>query len=94
MFWEATPRELFAALDGYFEKSRFAERQEWERARWQTWHLLAPHMDRNHVPDMVKDLPLPWDAENKPPVEIPTEDDFKRIRAKFEPMVKKQMEGI
>lgn len=80
-------------MDGYFEKARFADRQEWERVRWQTWYLLMPNMDKNHVADLKRDLPLPWDKEDKPPVEIPTEADFERIRKLYDPVMKKKEKG-
>lgn len=58
---QMTFREIFNAIDGYNDK----QKQEWERTRWQTWHLINIQLQRK---DKIKltAIPLPWDDKTKP----------------------------
>lgn len=41
-----------------------AEQREWERLRWQTWQLMAPHYKRGQMPRSAKAFcRFPWDKD-------------------------------
>lgn len=40
------------------------EQREWERLRWQTWQLMAPHYKKGQAPRTAKAFcRFPWDAD-------------------------------
>jgi len=77
-FYCMTPRQFWNALDGHYERQQFLERGEWERIRWQTCQLLAPHVKAGKELSPKDLIEFPWEREEKA-IEVPTEDDMKRI---------------
>jgi len=82
-FWDLTPREFWNALDGFFELKRVEDRNEWERCRWQTCWLLNIHIDKNKRIQPRDLVEFEWDKGEKTTVEIPTREEFERLKAKY-----------
>ena len=67
-FNDLTPAEFFYAWAGWAKANRDAQRQEWERTRWQTWILTCIQLEKKDRKEMVEMFPLPW--ETPPPPKI------------------------
>ena len=70
-FADLTPAEFFYAWAGWAKADRDAQKQEWERLRWQTWVLTCIQMEKKDRREMVEMFPLPWETP-PPPKVIPS----------------------
>ena len=63
-FLSSTPREFYNRLKGFFDFKKWEDRQNWERTRWQTWHLINVQLKKE---DRIKltDIVLPHEAEGR-----------------------------
>lgn len=82
VFWDMTPFEFSCALKGYEQRNKL----EWERVRWQTWHLLNIQLERKHKLK-YDELILPHEAAERESVEL-TEEQKKKIFERFDKPVK------
>jgi hypothetical protein len=77
VFWNATPREFYCALQGQWDVEQNRQQQEWERSRWHAWITVRPHITKDiSQTDLIE---FPWEKSQRPPVEIPTDEDIQRI---------------
>ena len=53
--------EFLAIYEGWRRHQEYAEKQAWERARWQTCAIISPWLKGNK--SMTELLPLPWDEK-------------------------------
>lgn len=60
----ATLRTLYNAMTQYGEHLEERQRDEWERMRFSTTHLLNIHLDKKNKITATELLPLPWDSES------------------------------
>ena len=58
-FNDLTPAEFFYAWAGWAKANRDAQRQEWERTRWQTWVLTCIQMEKKDRKEMTQMFTLP-----------------------------------
>lgn len=72
-FADLTPAEFFYAWAGWAKADRDAQKQEWERLRWQTWVLTCIQMEKKDRKEMTEMFPLPWEAAPAPKVKSSAE---------------------
>lgn len=77
-FWNTTPRAFWNAYEKYYEREKVREQNEWERQRWSVWWLVNIQLSKENKLDLKGIAVFPWEDEHKP-VELPTDDDIKRI---------------
>lgn len=77
-FLDLTPRTFWNALSGHYEAEQYKEQTTWERTRWLACQLLSPHVKQGRELTPKDLIEFPWEKEDKE-VEIPTDDDLKRI---------------
>lgn len=63
-FCRCTLIQLQSAVKAHRDYSTSERRDAWERARWVAMVTVQPHVKRRLS---LSDLPLPWDAERRPP---------------------------
>ena len=83
-FNDLTPAEFFYAWAGWAKANRDAQRQEWERTRWQTWVLTCIQMEKKDRKEMTQMCPLPWEKASAPKrvkssAELTPEERQKRV---------------
>lgn len=82
-FYDLTPSEFFYAWAGWAKANRDAQKQEWERLRWQTWVLTCIQMEKKDRKEMVEMFPLPWENPPAPKIipsaELSDEERQKRV---------------
>lgn len=79
-----TPRTLYNAQRGMYEKWTMENEGEWERTRWLGSVVINPHVKKNIQP---KDLcTFPWEKRRRK-----TNKDYKTVKREAE-LFKKKME--
>ena len=82
-FADLTPAEFFYAWAGWAKLSIDRQKQEWERARWQTWVLTCIQMEKKDRKEMVEMFPLPWEKapapKIKPSAELTPQERQERV---------------
>ena len=79
-FWEMDPVTIAEAIKAKRDYEESAMRSMWERVRWQTAVLLAPHTKGGKVMKLEKLLPLPWD----PAPEVTKPEDYEKVLKQLE----------
>jgi len=64
-FWRIRPRELFNAIEGYYDQLQEEELNHWHRTRWQVYHTLSPHIKEGASFRLTDLLVLPGDDVEK-----------------------------
>lgn len=71
--YELTPREWYNYSKGIENKNR----EEWERARYMTYHIIMYNGMMTKQPKITELLPLPWDDKTETKI---TKKDIQKIR--------------
>ena len=70
--WRLELREFLAIYEGWRRQQEYAERQAWERTRWEACAIISPWLKGNKS---IKELlPLPWDEKIKEELDYDPED--------------------
>ena len=78
-----TPRTLYSAQKGMYEKWKMTNEGMWERARWLGAVIINPHVKKNIQPkDLCK---FPWERKSRKQ----TNKDYKTISKEAELFKKK-----
>jgi len=64
-FWSSDPRTLAGAHEARRRQREEDQRQAWERTRWQTAVLLAPH-NKGKMIAPGKLIEFPWERDTRP----------------------------
>ena len=64
-FWASDPRTLAGCHDHRRREEELRQRQAWERVRWQTAVLLAPH-NKGKMVAPQKLIEFPWERSDRP----------------------------
>jgi hypothetical protein len=69
------------------------ERQSWERVRWLGCLLFNTQVESKHRKEPREILPFVWDNEEGRIVELPTNDDIKKIIERDKKIMEKEKNG-
>ena len=72
------PKQFFRKVEGFYDLLQLKERNEWERARWQTCILLNVHLPKGKMVK-PKDL-LKFDNEKH----LDSKEDIEKIKDRAE----------
>lgn len=62
-FYRATPRETMNIITGQAKRQELEAQISWEQMRWQTWHLVNIHIDRNKRISLQDLARFPWEQK-------------------------------
>lgn len=79
-FEDMTFAQYCWAVYGWSQQQIQRQRQEWERARWQTWILTSIQLEKKDRKQMDEMFPLPWDKDSCPqqPADLSLEERRRR----------------
>jgi len=83
IFWDMTQREFWNCLEGYYENEEGRDRRDWIKGRWQTALFLNCFTTKENILQPKDLITFDWEKELEKPVEVPTIEDFERIKAKY-----------
>lgn len=76
VFYDMTPREFWNALEGNYEYQQNIQRENWVRERYFATSIINVQLGKEKIEP--RDL-ITFDWEADKVVELPTEEDMKRI---------------
>lgn len=62
-FYRATPRETLNIVMGRAKAIEQQNQLSWEQTRWQTWHLVNIHIDRQKRISLQDLARFPWEQK-------------------------------
>jgi len=77
--YDLSPRQFWNAMQGYYERQQFVNREAWERMRINTHILFSIQLNPNDRKDVKQFMPFPWDNETKKEVKIINQDELKQL---------------
>ena len=77
-FWSLTPLEFWLALEGNFDREQERQREEWIRQRYFTWWLVNIQLSKDQKVELLDIIRFDWEKQKE--IDLPTEDDIRRIK--------------